>query len=92
MVSPWPAGVQFNDSLNGDTFIVNGVQGVHVDYWDVDEREEGWDTKDCKTWGTNHTALMICLRSSNVTENALVAGTIFIQWVSYLQVWQHALF
>ena len=75
IVSPWVVGVKLNESLNGDTFIVNQGHGVHVDYWEVDEREGNWTTEDCQTWGNNNSALMICLSTSKVTKNALVAGT-----------------
>lgn len=75
IVSPWVVGVKHNESLNGDTFIVNQVQGVHVDYWEIDELEGNWTSDDCRMWGSNKSALRICLSTSKVTKNALVAGT-----------------
>lgn len=75
IVSPSVFEVKFNESLNGDIFIVNQVQGVQVDYWEVDELEGNWTSDDCRTWGSNKSALMICLSTSKVTKNALVADT-----------------
>lgn len=75
IVSPSVVEVKFNESLNGDTFIVNHVQGVHVDYWEVDKLEGNWTSDDCQMWGSNKSALRVCLSTSKVTKNALVAGT-----------------
>lgn len=60
--------------LVGDALILNDVQGVQVDYWEVDDADRTWTEQDCKLWGSNKAALMICLSTSRVTANALVAG------------------
>ena len=78
-MSPWVWSN--NESTGNDSFVLNKVQGVHVDYWEIDPNETGWDVNDndsdCRGYGSNNAALTICAKKSSVSNDTLVAGQYF---------------
>ena len=56
-----------------DSISIRGLQGVKVDFWDSDLGEQ-FMSEDCKIWGSNETAIEICLRQSSHEKNNLVLG------------------
>jgi hypothetical protein len=77
-------------SPEADAIILEGEQGLHVDYWDVDPSDGKADVQtDCLIWiGSSEAAgFMICLAPSRLNANHLVAGITIRQRMSYEQEW-----
>jgi hypothetical protein len=71
---PNPQSMQ-NLRFNPDTVIVEGEQGLQVDYWNVAPEDANITSQNCHTWGAayNSSVLSICLNSPDSTN--FVAGT-----------------
>jgi hypothetical protein len=73
-----PSLIYFQSTARqADTVILDGEQGLHIDYWDVDPSDGVLDLKtDCRVWlSSNQIAgFMICVAPSKLNAGHLVAG------------------
>ena len=70
-ISPSPDTMtQFPEA---DTFIVQGEQGLQVDYWNVSAGDV-LTSADCRTWATEYLGFIICISTSKLNQNNLIAG------------------
>lgn len=68
-----PPPLQSTNYSRADTIFVHRLQGVQIEFWDADHGEQ-FMIKDCKTWGTNNSAIQVCIGVSSVDKHYLVAG------------------
>lgn len=74
MVAPY--STQPTSLLDASAYVVKGAPGLQGDYWNVSANEAPVTSDDCQTWGYSFAAIMICIKSSSLGNNALIAGTI----------------
>lgn len=69
--TPWPWRVPgFSDA---DVLIVHGVEGIQIDYGNIDPADH-LGSGDCKIYGAENAAIMLCIASSTVNPSELIAG------------------
>lgn len=56
-----------------DSIFIHRLQGVQVEFWNSDQREN-FTSNNCKIWGSNESAIEICIGQSFLDKNHLVAG------------------
>lgn len=67
-----PNPIYFTNITTANYVFVRQLQGLQVDTLVLASGEV--HASDCKIWGTNQTAIQICIADSTATPNALVAG------------------
>ena len=65
-------------SPKADVFIVESEPGLQGDYWNVSLAEDPVTPDHCQTWGVESAAIMICVKTSSLDENNLIAGTVSV--------------
>ena len=72
-MTPWPSDI--TSFPNADVIVVHGVLGLQVDYWDV-VSPDSFDTRNCGIWTSpdNGTGLMVCIATSVLNPDHLIAG------------------
>jgi hypothetical protein len=71
LIAPWPWRIQ--NFSRADVLIVRGVQGVQVDFWSRSVSDQ-LESNDCKLWGGDDAAIMICIAASSLNHSNLIAG------------------
>ena len=63
-----------------DAITVYNEQGVQGDYWDVHPGEATMDiAQNCHLYGNNESAFLICINSSALYQNAMIASNRLLQ-------------
>lgn len=73
MSSISPSPYMMTQLSEADTFVVQAEQGLQVDYWNVSAGDV-LTTSDCRTWAVAHEGFMICISTSRLNQNNLIAG------------------
>lgn len=68
-----PPPLPASNYSKADSIFLHRLQGVQVEFWDSDLGEQ-FTSNDCKIWGTNESAIEVCIRQSSFEKNYLVAG------------------
>lgn len=69
-----PPPLPISSYPSADTIFVHSLQGVETEFWDVDSRDRFNLTDDCKVWGTNDSAIQVCISASSLDKDHLIAG------------------
>lgn len=73
-----PDPILLTQSPQADIIIVVAEAGVQADFWDVSSSEAPITPENCQKWGSQHGALMVCLKSSSLDPSNILAGIIDI--------------
>lgn len=78
LLSIAPSAVYFRaTSPEAEAITVEGEPGLQIDYWDIAAEDRPFVAEsDCLTWipSSQEAGLMICLRSSSLNSEYLIAG------------------
>jgi len=77
-VRPWIYDKDIIGNTTGDSFRLQNVQGVQVDYWAMNSGEAPFQKHDCRTLGDNSNSVFLCIKNSTLNENVLIAGIFYI--------------
>ena len=76
-MTPFP-GLITNYS-EADVMVVQKSSGIQIQYWGLDSNDQ-LDERDCKTFGNDYAALLICVASSSVNSDYLIASSSIIDF------------
>ena len=63
-------------SPEANIFIVQGEVGLQGDYWSIDQGEQPFTSDHCHIWGDSGHAFSICIKTSSLNQDYLIAGAI----------------
>jgi len=71
-MDPYPGHI--TNYSEADVLVVPKASGIQIQYWDLDSNDHP-NESDCKTFGNDAAALVICLASSSLNSSHLIASS-----------------